>query len=87
MDHRSFDAAAAKLAAWQIAQAELAALENELVAAMAEYAKTLGEPPRQLVIQAERQREEVRGLFDVAMEALDAHSTARTGQTNFGDLS
>lgn len=87
MNDRSLEIAAAKLAAWQAAQSELAALEKELGAAMMDYARTLGEPPRQLIIRAERKREEVRALFDVAMEALDAHSTARTGQTNFGDLS
>lgn len=87
MNDRSLDTAFAKLAAWQAAQAELAALEKELGAAMVDYATKLGDPPRQLIIQAERKREEVRMLFDVAMEALDANSTARTGQTNFGNLS
>jgi hypothetical protein len=86
MTDRSLEAAAAKLAVWQTAQAELAALEKELGAAIADYAKMRSEPPRQLIIRAERKREEVRGLFEVAMEALDAHSNARTGQTNFGNL-
>lgn len=87
MDDPSLDTAFVKLAAWQAAQAELTALEKELGAAMVDYASKLGDPPRHLIIQAERKREEVRMLFDVAMEALDAHSSARTGQTNFGNLS
>lgn len=86
MTQPTLEFAAAKLAAWQTAQADLALLEKTLGDAMAEYARTLGEPPRQLIIEAERKREEVRRLFDVAMEALDAHSTARTGHTNFGSL-
>ena len=79
--------APAKLATWQTAQAELVSLEMALGEAMAEYARTLGEPPRLFIIEAERNREQVRRLFDVAMEALDAHSTARTGHTDFGKLS
>jgi hypothetical protein len=51
-----------------------------------EYAESRGEPPRQLIIQVERKREEARRLFDVAIEALDAQSAARTGLTNFGSL-
>jgi hypothetical protein len=86
MPQSSFEFAAAKLAAWQTAQSELAALERTLSAAMADYARTRGEPPRQLIIEAEHQREKVRCLFDVAMEAIDAHSTIRTGHTNFGRL-
>ena len=87
MNDPSLDTAFVKLAAWQAAQAELTALEKEHGAAMVDYASKLGDPPRHLIIQAERKREEVRMLFDVAMEALDAHSSARTGQTNFGNLS
>jgi hypothetical protein len=56
----------------------------ELSEAMAEYDRMLGEPPRLLIIEAERKREQVRRLFDVAMEALDAYSTARTRQTDSG---
>jgi hypothetical protein len=78
--------ASEKLAAWQQAQGELVALEQALGGAMVEYAESRGEPPRQLIIQAERKREEVRRLFDVAIEALDAQSAARTGLTNFGNL-
>ena len=79
--------AAAKLSAWQVAQGELVALEHALGDAMVEYAASRGEPPRQLIIQAERKRDEVARLFEVAMEALDAQSAARTGLTNFGNLS
>lgn len=75
-----------KIAAWQVALAELAALETALGDAMAEYAQTRAEPPRQLIIEAERKREQVAALFEVAMEALDAQSSARTGLTNFGQL-
>jgi hypothetical protein len=82
----TFEIAAAKLAAWQSAHAELAALESALSDAMAEYGRTLAEPPRQLIIEIERKREQVQRLFDIAMEALDAHSIARTGHTNFGSL-
>lgn len=76
----------AKLVAWQVALKELTALEAELCEAMTEYAQTRAEPPRQLIIEAERKREQVVALFEVAMEALDAQSLARTGQTNFGPL-
>lgn len=86
MAQPTLEAATAKLAAWQSAYAELAALETALSEAMAEYGRTLGEPPRQLIIEVERKREEVVRLFEVAMEALDAHSIARTGHTNFGTL-
>lgn len=78
--------AAVKLAAWQSAQGELVALEQALSDALVVYEQSRGEPPRQLIIQAERKRDEVRRLFDVAMEALDAQSAARTGLTNFGSL-
>ncbi|MFC5496856.1 hypothetical protein ACFPOE_04855 [Caenimonas terrae] len=78
--------AAAKLAAWQRAQSELVALEQDLSDAMVLYSESRGEPPRQLIIQAERKREETVRLFEVAMEALDAQSLARTGLTNFGSL-
>ena len=86
MTQPTLELATAKLAAWQVAQAELAMLEQTLVEAMAEYAQTLGEPPRQLIIEAERKREQVARLFEVALEALDALSTARTGHTNLGNL-
>lgn len=76
-----------KIAAWQAALAELAAVEGALGEAMVVYAQSRAEPPRQLIIEAERKREQVRALFDVAMEALDAQSSARTGLTNFGSLS
>jgi hypothetical protein len=84
MNQPTLEFAIAKLASWQTAQAELAALEKALGEAVAEYARTLGEPPRLLIIEAEQKREQVRRLFDVAMEALDAHSTARTGHTDLG---
>ncbi len=80
------ESAAAKLAAWQSAQASLAALEQALSAAMADYGRKLDEPPRRPIIEIERKREEVHGLFDIAIEALDALSIARTGHTNFGKL-
>lgn len=82
----TLESATAQLAAWQAAQAELSELEVRLGDAMLEYARTLGEPPRNLIIQAERKREEVRGLFERAIEALDALSIAKTGHTNFGNL-
>ena len=79
--------ATAKLAAWQRVQGELVDLEQALGAAMVEYAQSRGDPPRQLIIQVERKREEAARLFEVAIEALDAQSAARTGLTNFGNLS
>jgi hypothetical protein len=78
--------AAARLADWQAGQAGLVQLEAQLGEAMAEYARSRGEPPRQLIIEAERKREEVQRLFELAMEALDAQSLSRTGHTNFGPL-
>lgn len=86
MTNPANQSAAAKLAAWQAAQAELAALEQDLVAAMIQYGRTLDEPPRSLIIAIERKRGQAQGLFDIAIEALDALSTARTGHTNFGKL-
>jgi len=53
---------------------------------MADYGRTLDEPPRRLIIAIERKREQVQALFDVAIEALDALSIAKTGHTNFGKL-
>lgn len=85
--NQSAGSAAAKLAAWQSALGELGLLEQSLAEALAGYEQSRGEPPRQLIIQAERKREEVARLFEVAMEALDAQSAARTGLTNFGNLS
>ena len=87
MAQPTLEYATAQLATWQQAQAELALLETKLGEAMLVYAQTLGEPPRQLIIEAERKREQVQGLFDRAIEALDALSIARTGHTNFGNLS
>jgi len=78
--------AAARLAEWQAAQAELVRVEAELGEAMVEYAHTRGDPPRQLIIDAERRRAEAARLFDLAMGALDAQSLVRTGVTNFGTL-
>lgn len=78
--------AAKRLADWQAAQAELVRVEAMLGEAVVEYANARGDPPRQLIIEAERKRDEVRRLFDLAMEALDAQSLARTGVTNFGGL-
>ncbi|TWO73346.1 hypothetical protein FN976_00430 [Caenimonas sedimenti] len=86
MTHPTLELAIAKLATWQTAQAELSLIETALGEAMVEYAQTLGEPPRQQIIEAERKREQVRRLFDEATEALDALSIARTGHTNFGTL-
>ena len=76
-----------KIAAWRTALGELAALEQALGDALVDYARTREEPPRYLIIDAERKRDQVRALFDVAMESLDAQSSARTGLTNFGSLS
>jgi hypothetical protein len=87
MAQPTLELATAQLSAWRTAQAELAQLETTLGDAMLVYAQTLGEPPRQLIIEAERKREQVQGLFDRAIEALDALSIARTGHTNFGNLS
>ncbi|RYF43673.1 MAG: hypothetical protein EOO25_02420 [Comamonadaceae bacterium] len=87
MNSPDLEIAMAKLQAWRSAHAELVSLEAALGEAMTEYARTLGEPPRQLIIQAERKREYVARLFEMAMEALDMHSTAKTGHTNFGGLS
>lgn len=53
---------------------------------MVEYAETRGEPPRTLIIDTERKRDDVRRLFDLAVEALDAQSLDRTGHTDFGNL-
>jgi hypothetical protein len=82
----SLAAAQAKLAAWQAASDELRTLEAALSRAMAEYATTLTESPRSLIIQVEAQRARVAGLFDIALEALDAHCVLRTGHTGFGSL-
>ena len=87
MSQPTIEQATAKLDTWRTAQAELAALEAQLGDAMMEYARSLGEPPRMLIIDTERKREKVRQLFDEAIEALDALSIARTGHTNFGNLS
>jgi hypothetical protein len=86
MAQPDFNSAVAKMAAWQSAQEELVLLERELGEAMAEYANTLESPPRDLIIRTERKREDVWRLFEVALEALDALSIARTGHTNFGTL-
>lgn len=86
MSQPTIEQATAKLDTWRTAQAELAALEAKLADAMMEYARSLGDPPRMLIIDAERKREQVRRLFDEAIEALDALSIARTGHTNFGNL-
>jgi hypothetical protein len=75
-----------KLATWQAAQTELAALELRLLEAMSQYARTLDDPPRQLIIEAEQKRAKVQSLFDIAIEALDAQSSIKTGHTNFGTL-
>jgi len=86
MNQPSLEDAKAKLAAWQKAQSELVLLEKALSDAMSEYARTLGEAPRHWIIAAERKREQVASLFEAAVEALDTHSTSRTGHTNFGNL-
>ncbi len=74
------------LAVWQAAQQQLHEQEQALVAAMLEYAQTRGEPPRKLIIDIERKRNDVQALFEIAMSVLDAQSLARTGHTNFGTL-
>jgi len=42
--------AAARMADWQVAQAELVNLEARVGEAMVEYARSRGDPPRQLII-------------------------------------
>jgi hypothetical protein len=69
----------------KLAHTQLAEQERLLVAAMTDYAAQLTEPPRDLIIDVERQRVHVKQLFEVAMEALDALSL-RTGFTDFGSL-
>lgn len=85
--NNSLESPIEKIAAWRTALGELAALEQALGDALVDYARTREEPPRYLIIDAERKRDQVRALFDVAMESLDAQSSARTGLTNFGSLS
>lgn len=80
------DSSETKLQAWLTAQAELLKTELALRKAMIEYGKSRSDPPRQLIIVAERQREQVRQLFEIAIEALDAVSVIRTGHTDFGGL-
>lgn len=78
--------AATRLADWQAAQSELVRVEAKLCEAIVEYAPTRGDPPRQLIIEAERRRDAAHRLFDLATEALDAQSLVRTAVTNFGGL-
>lgn len=85
-DEHPFSQARSKLQAWQEAHAKLLLLEAELSQAMSEYGSTLTEPPRALMIQAEVQRANVALLFEVALEALDAHCVLHTGHTNFETL-
>lgn len=86
MPRPTLESARAQLTVWQSASAELAQLEATLSQAMTEYANTLGDPPRQLIIDVERKRAQVAELFDVALAALDACSPAHTGVTQFGGL-
>lgn len=74
------------IAAWQAASADLALLEDQLAQAMRECLRTRADPPRQLIIDTERKREDVQRLFELAVDALDAQSSTRTGHTNFGTL-
>ena len=87
MTRPTIEDATAKLTAWQVALADLALLEAALSQEMSDYAKTLAEPPRQLIIECERKRKQVEELFEVATAALDAFSLASTGHTNFDGLS
>lgn len=87
MPRPTIESARAQLHDWQVASAELALLETSLSQAMTDYATTLGDPPRQLIIDVERKRAQVGQLFDVALAALDACSPVRTGMTSFGGLS
>jgi hypothetical protein len=87
MPRPTLESARAQLKVWQSASAELARLEAALSQAMTEYADTLGDPPRQLIIDVERKRTQVAELFDMALAALDACSPSRTGMTHFGGLS
>lgn len=86
MPRPTLEFARAQLKVWQLALAELALLEAALSQAMTEYANTLGDPPRQLIIDVERKRVQVGELFDIALAALDACSPSRTGMTHFGGL-
>ena len=86
MPRPTLESARAQLKVWQLAAAELALLEAALSQAMTEYANTLGDPPRQLIIDVERKRAQVGELFDVALASLDACSPSRTGMTQFGGL-
>lgn len=61
-------------------------MEADLGAAMGLYVDSTGEPPRILIIAAERKRTEVAALFQIAMDAIDAQSPVWTGHTNFGAL-
>ena len=87
MPRPTIEVAREQLKVWQLASAELALLEAALSQAMTVYADTLGDPPRQLIIDVERKRAQVGGLFDVALAALDACSPTSTGMTHFGGLS
>lgn len=86
MTQATLDFAKAQLETWQGAAAELAVMEVKLSRAMTQYSQTLGDPPRQLIIDLERKRAEVGRLFDLALAALDACSPVPTGATGFGNL-
>lgn len=86
MPRPTIESAKDQLKAWQSASGELALLEAALSQAMTEYADTLGDPPRQLIINVESKRVQVGQLFDIALAALDACSPTRTGATHFGGL-
>jgi hypothetical protein len=71
---------------WQLAQDEVVQVELALSRAMAQYAVDLTEPPRALIIDAQRRRVQAERLFEAALQALDAHSVSVTGHTDFGTL-
>lgn len=78
--------AEARIAAWQVAYEELWERQTVLFRAMRECLQTRPDPPRELIIEVERKRDEVRRLFELAVDAPDAQSMTRTGHTNFGSL-
>ena len=86
MARPTIEFATAQLTAWQVALAELALVEATLSSAMSDYAKTLAEPPRNLIIECESRRKQVDKLFEVAIAALDACSPTPTGLSDFGGV-
>jgi hypothetical protein len=75
-----------KLRAWRQAQAELIRLQLQLAEILEQCAATRGEPPRHLIIEVEKKREQLDALFEATLNALDAQSSVRTGHTDFGSM-